>query len=189
MPKTHAGEKLRGEDIRGYVTTARLLADQVLDTTGSAAQVAAGGLALELLPGITVNGVRTTAKYALDGWLYWYSNPTADIRFTFGTPTLNTGLDGFYACISPYLDAAPVAGAERINYGNFGVVATSGDIGGAGDDTSTSIYACGMLRGYITLTPEAAGRVQLFWSQLVSDAVNTVLRAGSWIRATRLDLT
>lgn len=174
MPKTHAGEILRGDDIRGYVTTARLLADQVLDTTGSANQVAAGGLGLDLMSG----------SYALDGWLYWYSNPTADIRFTLNG---NNGLSGFYACISPYLATAPVAGSERINHGNFGTVATTGDVGGAGDDTSTSIYACGMLRGYLIMS--ISGRIQIYWSQLVSDAVNTVLRTGSWIRATRLNLS
>lgn len=172
MPRVVAGERLRGTDLQSIQYTSLLQADQII--FNSAADVVSGGLSLELLPG----------TYALEGFIIWSSPPAADMVFRWNLPVNAIGV---FTMAAPRYNTTPVAGSERINHIDFGSITATGLLGIAGDDEFTTVYTGGALRGFVTV--EWPGDVRIRFAQFTPVAADTILRAGSWIRATRMDLT
>jgi hypothetical protein len=126
--------------------------------------------------------VEANATYGFDAWVHWTSNPTPDIKLGWTTPASTTG---WWAAMGPVAGTAPVAGTERHNYTDFGVLTIGSSLTMAGDDTSPStIRLCATLRGHFTTT--AAGSFTLKMAQGSAEVSDTILRAGSWLNVFRL---
>lgn len=167
-----AGDKLSAQKLNDLLYGVAMTADVTVNNTTTL--VNATGLAIPLA---------ANATYGLDGWLHWTSNPTADIKFKFTFPASTTG---FWSGIGPVVDTAPVVGSERKNYVDFGSVDISNALAFAGDDEFTSsVYISANPRGYMT-TAGTAGTLQLQFAQNTANVSNTILRAGSYLRVTRL---
>lgn len=168
-----AGQKLRAAELNALAIGVAMTADVTVNN--SATLVNATGLSIPL---------EANSSYGLDGWLHWTSDPTADIKFMYTYPA---GCTGFWAGIGPVRDTAPVAGSERKNYVDFGSVALTSALGFAGDDEfSATVYVSGIPRGYIVVAG-TAGTLQLQFAQNTATVSNTILRAGSWLRVTKLN--
>ncbi|MGE3795975.1 MAG: hypothetical protein AB7I38_18900, partial [Dehalococcoidia bacterium] len=121
--------------------------------------------------------------YAIDGWVRWTSNPSADFKAGWTTPASS---DGWWTMFNPYVAGAPVAGAERVNYMDSSTVALTSALSSTGDDTSTgTIDLAAIIRGYITTS--TAGTLQFQFAQNTSNGSDTILGEGSWLRVSRMD--
>lgn len=172
-----AGQKVRASELNA-ITGAFVVARCTTDVTKNASTTLGDVTGLGL-------SVAANATYALDGWIYFESNPTADIKFALTLPSGSTGVMGFYG---PNLATAPVVNQERINYVDMGVYSAtaSATYGIGGDDEFTgSVWVTAQPRGVIT-TSSTAGTIQVQFAQNTSNASNTKVKAGSWMRATRL---
>lgn len=124
-----------------------------------------------------VIAVAASATYKLEGWLWWTSTSTTpDFRFDFTTPAGSSLIRGFLA--------QPVGNTTSVGTVDTG---TSGPGDGGTDDTRASINGniTGILYGSL-VTGGSAGSLQLRWAQVTSDAAAVVLKAGSWMRLTRI---
>lgn len=167
-----AGDRLAAGDLNDLLTFARMAGSQTVNN--SATLVSASGLSFALAASTT---------YAIDGWLRYTSNPTADVKFGWALPS---GGAGWWSLLGPVTTTAPIGGAERQNYTDFGAVALTTALTCAGDDTSTGVTdICAVPRGYITTT--TAGTLQLQFAQSTANATNTILGVGSWLRVSKLD--
>jgi hypothetical protein len=168
-----AGQVITAGDLNDLISGVFLAADQTVNT--STTLVNATGMAFSL---------SANATYAIDGWLRWTSNPTADIKFGWSSPASS---DGWWSLNGPYVTGSPaVGGRERVNYADTSTVAITSALSAAGDDESTgTIDISARLGGYITTS--TAGTLQLQFAQNTSDASDTILGEGSWLRVTRLD--
>lgn len=167
-----AGQKLRASELNDIGITAYCTTDVTKNANTTLGDVT--GMSVSLA---------ANAQYAVDGWLYWQSNPTADIKFGWTVPS---GTTGFWSIIGPRVDTAPVAGSERINHTDYGTVATSSTLSAAGDDEFTgTVFISAVPHCYFTTTN--AGTLQLQFAQNTSNASNTIIKTGSWMRVTRLD--
>ena len=121
--------------------------------------------------------LQANAIYALSGYIASDSGTTADIKFDWTGPAgftmpmwggarLDTAAGGFVG----NLNALSSAAATTI------IVATGAAIG-----SPTSINLGGAV-----LTAGTAGTLQLRWAQNTLEAVNTRVKAGSWIAITRV---
>ena len=168
-----AGQKVTASALNDLISGAYLAADQTV--TNSTTLVNATGLAFALA---------ADAVYAIDGWLRWTSNPTADLKVGWAIPG---SADGWWTLGGPYIPGSPAtAGRERVNYLDTSTVALTSALSAAGDDESTgTIDLSAILRGYITTS--IAGTLQLQFAQNTANASDTILGEGSWLRVTRLD--
>lgn len=168
-----SGTKLTAQALNDLLYGVAMTADVTVNN--STTLVNATGLVIPL---------SANATYGLDGWLHWTSNPTADIKFKFTLPASTTG---FWTGIGPVVNTAPVVGSERKNYVDMGSVDITNALAFAGDDEFTSsVYISAVPRGYI-VTGATAGNLQLQFAQNTADVSNTILRAGSQLRLTRLN--
>lgn len=168
-----AGQKVRAQELNDLVLGVVMNAD--VTKNNSTVLSNATGLSIPLA---------ANATYGLDGWLHWTSNPTADIKFQYTYPA---GTTGWWAGIGPAVLPAPLVGQERINYTDFGSVSIAGPLAFAGDDEFTAtVYVSAIPRGYI-VTSSTSGNLQLQFAQNTANVSNTILRAGSHLRVTRLD--
>lgn len=177
-----AGQKVRAQELNDLLLGVVMTTDVTVNNNTTFTN--ATGLSIPLA---------ANAKYGLDGWLHWTSNPGTsdpaltpgpDIKFRYTYPS---GATGWWAGIGPHVDKAPVPGSERINYVDFGSVPLTSPLAFAGDDEFVSgVYISAIPRGYI-VTSSTSGNLQLQFAQNVARGSNTILRAGSWLRVTRLD--
>ena len=172
MATLFAGQKLRVSDLDGTAGAgfAELAADQTANNTTTFSDST-------LTASVVAN-----ARYGFDAWVYWTSNPTADIKFGWTVPASTTG---WWAAMGPVSGTAPVAGSERQNYTEYGVLSIGSSFTLAGDDEFTpTVRICANLRGHITVT--TAGSFTLKMAQGTANLSDTILRAGSWLNLFRL---
>lgn len=167
-----AGQKVRAADLNASLPLiGRATSDITVNNTTT--QINATGLVIPL----EANGV-----YAFDGWIYYESNPTADIKFGV------TGPSGYSAVMSwrgPPIGTAPVTGQERINYTDMGAFAPGNYALGGDDEFTGSVWITAEPKGIVTCG-STAGSFQVIFAQNTANASNTRVKAGSWIRAFRM---
>ncbi|MDN5857871.1 MAG: hypothetical protein L0H84_04540 [Pseudonocardia sp.] len=126
--------------------------------------------------------VLANSVYALDGDLVWQSATAADIQFSLMAPT---GAIGHWACMGPTQTGGAVGDIEPFR--NEGInEARDSDFwrqGQAGAGTTTPI--CAPLRGQVDTGPND-GAIQVRFAQINITASQTVVLAGSWLRATKI---
>ncbi len=150
--------------VPGLATIGRASADVTKNNSTTLGDVTGCGVALA-----------ANAGYLVEAWLAYDSNNTADIRFSWTVPSGATGTwAGF---------GVPTADTDRIGEQDTGVVlfgtllAFTGDGGG--------VPASAKPAGFIT-TASTAGTLQLQFAQNVANVSNTIVKAGSWVRVTRV---
>lgn len=158
--------RLRAPDLRDRI--ARIAA------TGSDASVI-NSTDPALVPGLILPVV-ANATYALDGYLAFNAGTTGDIKFALDVPTETTGhwgVQGTQASVAGKVEAFLFVDmfGETNGYGNAGL--------GAG----TGVF--GILSGYLA-TSAWSGFLQMLTAQGAAEAVDSTLKAGSWIRLARL---
>lgn len=117
--------------------------------------------------------VATSAVYAIEAFLLVEGDPAADIALTFAGPASSTG---GWAPVAATLSTSDGTGSLRLTKFSFGTSSTMG------------ITAAGLvvLPHGALITAGTAGTLKLQWAQAVTSATPTVLRAGSWLRLSRL---
>jgi hypothetical protein len=118
--------------------------------------------------------VQSTARYLLNGYLLWDSGTTADIKFSW------TGPAGLQMPIWSIL-AIDAAGAGP-SFATALTAATVVSRGGSGIGTFVHAW----LKGVVILGANA-GNLQLQWAQAGLEAVNTRIKANSFLQLTRAD--
>lgn len=172
-----AGQKVRAQELNDLMYGVVMTTD--VTKTNSTTFSNATGLAIPLA---------ANARYGLDGWLHWSSNETADIKFQYTYPS---GATGYWAGIGPRFTEKPTASGPRINYVDFGSVSLTAALVFSGDNEvptfpSPATYISAIPRGHI-VTAGTSGTLQLQFAQNALSGTATILRAGSWLRVTRLD--
>lgn len=124
---------------------------------------------------VLVGAVDTGATYMWEAGIFYDSSTTADIKFAFTTPT-------FSAMRWSGVGLATTAAGNEGDMRNatVAVSGTSTQFGGIG--VGTIIFA--KIEGFIVTT--AAGNIQLQFAQQTSDATNTTIRNGSYLRIWRM---
>lgn len=170
-----AGQKVRASDLNSGIPALAYVQSDIT-VISSTTYVDATGLVIAL---------EANAIYALDGWIYYQSAVAADIKFNFTFPASAVVIAGFYG---PPTTGTPFAAAtERINYTDMGTFASSGGDYAHGADAAfpTTVWASVRPMGQVT-TGATAGNLQVRFAQNASTASNTVVKAKSWLRASRL---
>jgi hypothetical protein len=123
--------------------------------------------------------VLASATYRWDAWLMYTSTAAPDFKITPSSPTGTTGywnLAGYGRDVSPVIDTG--AGAQFM-VADIGTALTV-----AGDSGGTARIACRAAGFFTTSTP--AGTFKLRMAQRTATAVNTVIKAGSWLDVVRV---
>lgn len=122
--------------------------------------------------GLTVQ-VDATATYLVEAFLILNSSATADVALTWSAPS--------GATLPWVADGPPTTATAAITTVTRSVqsLASPYTVGGAGADTAS------MPVGTLT-TAATAGALTFRFAQGTADASNTILKAGSWLRATRI---
>lgn len=167
-----AGQKVRAQELNDLVLGVVMTSDVTKISSTSFSN--ATGLVLPLA---------ANATYGLDGWVHWTSADNADIQFRYTYPSGSTGQ---WAGVGPRVNENPTASGPRINYVDFGAVSIANSLAFTGDNIASPTTVSASPRGFI-ITSSTSGNLQLQFAQGTSQASNTVLRAGSWLRVTRLD--
>lgn len=167
-----AGQKLRASQLNGALPIlGRNTSDITVNNTTT--QVNVTGLALAL---------DANATYVLDGWIYYETNPTADIKFGV---TMPSGATSVMSWRGPPVGTAPVVNQERINYIDSGAFAPGNYSLGGDDEFTGAVWITAEPKGYIT-TSSTAGTFQVIVAQNTANASNTRVKANSWIRVFRI---
>jgi len=121
--------------------------------------------------------VRASAVYALEGFFWWDSGTTADIKWQWLGPA------GF---AMPIWRVGGTLASVAGNTGSYDSQISNGAtspiaLAGAG----IGLMSSGLLQGIVT-TGGTAGNLQLQWTQNASEAVNTRMKTNSWMRLTRI---
>jgi len=121
--------------------------------------------------------VVASAKYILDAYVIYDSGTTPDFKCAWVGPsgaTLQWSVGGLAAASSAVSGSVVLAVAA---IGDAGVQA----VGGAGAGTPVAA----IIRGLLTVST-TAGTLQFRWAQNTSDASDTIVVAGSYMRLTRV---
>lgn len=175
-----AGQKLRASDLNelGGGTTGgsnptggTAIMTTNVTVTNSTSFSNATGLTFDLA---------ANATYAFEAWLLYTAISTADLKVRPGPPSGGTG---YWSLIGAVHDQTPVASTEWVNYGAWQVsdLGTSRNV--AGDTAGTALMVA-LMHGFVTTT--TAGAQQVLVSQRAAQATGTIVRAGSWLRVTRV---
>lgn len=124
-----------------------------------------------------VIGMQASAIYILDGHLIYDTGNTAKIKAQFTVPAAASSFQWA-------LTASDTAATTTTGVPNW---STPGGVGNALSRGSAGIgtFLSGQIRGDVT-TGVNAGNLQFQWAQNALEAVNTRVKAGSWIRLTRV---
>lgn len=139
-------------------------ADSTVNNTASFANAA--GLSVPMA---------ASAKYAIEAWVVYASNATANIKFL---PSVPAGATGFWSTFGPYF-----ANASRIGDVDTGLTDLASNLAASGDNSGAQA-SCRMVA--TVTTAAAAGNFQLRFAQNTANGSNTTVKAASWIRATRV---
>lgn len=126
---------------------------------------------------VLVGALQTGGTYQWEAGIFYDSSTAADIKFAFTTPTFAAG-NMRWMGMGLATSATTNEGDARIATVN--VSGTASQFGGIG--VGTVIFA--RLEGFITTTSTA--NLQLQMAQQTSDATNTTIRTGSYLRAWRI---
>lgn len=118
------------------------------------------------------------ANWAIEGWLYYASGATPDIKFASAADAAISSVGFSVQAIST---SGATAGNDNGNWDAIDAVATALPIGGVGAAASVS----GILSGHLISTG-TAGTLQLQWAQNSLDASDTTLFEGCWLRLTAI---
>lgn len=124
-----------------------------------------------------VIGMQANAIYAIDGHFFWDSGNTGKIKFIFTIPA--GAASNLWTIAGPDTSSTTTTGVP--NWSTSGGVTVALARGAAGIGTPVS----GQVRGDVTVAG-TAGNLQLQWAQNALEAVNTRVKAGSWLRITRV---
>lgn len=121
-------------------------------------------------------GALDPGTYLLDGYLIYNgaATGTGDLKMTV-TPTGGTVSSSFYTLIGPALSGVTASQYTATAFTNGSNVGSNGSANNMG----------ARLTGSFTLSVGVTA-LTIFWAQSTSSATATVLKAGSWIRATRI---
>lgn len=164
-----AGQKVRASDLNsGLPVFARVASDVTVISSTTLVDITGLVVALD-----------ADALYAWDAYLAYSTNATADIKIAWTVPS---GTTGSWSAFGLHTTAAgtvgDVVGFRADAYGD------ANTIGLGGSDTlsgTTVARPCGFID-----TAGTAGNFQGRFAQNTSNANNTTLEAGSWLRAQRI---
>jgi hypothetical protein len=164
--KTRASELNEVVAVMGYVTS-----DQTKTSSTALADVTGLSVALE-----------ANRLYALDGYIAYNAGATGDLKMAITVPSGTTGHWALY----------PIAVASTGSIGDldarrqdaFGDANTQS--AGGSDAAFGSTLLC-LPRAYLD-TSGTAGTLQFRYAQNTSNGTSTIIKTGSWIRLTRLDV-
>lgn len=166
-----AGQKVRASQLNsGQPIMAYVASDVTIISSTSPTNITGLVAALE-----------ANALYAWDAFIAYTANETGDAKIGFTVPTGTTGVWGAFPIAASENIANTRGIVEGFRVDGYGDANTQG-ISGA-DDLSGAMICCP--RGYID-TASTAGNFQGRFAQLVSNANNTSIKAGSWLRVVRL---
>lgn len=127
-------------------------------------------------PDLTIP-VDKNAVYLIEGCIFYSTTATADLRLGLTCPSLATLLwspDAPSTSVSNATSTAPHRGTLTTSGGNA-------SIGGTAAGTQLMAKPTGKL-----ITGSTAGSLTVQWAQLVAEASDSVVHAGSWLRLTRI---
>lgn len=166
-----AGRKIRASELNDAIPLfARSTAD--LTKTSSAALADVTGLAIAMT---------ASTVYALDGYIAYDSGPTGDLKLALAAPTGTTGHWALHGIATTATGSIGDLDVRRVN--GFGDSNTR-TLGGYDADPGLGTLM-GTLRGYVVVA-STAGNLQVRFAQNTSNATSSVLKAGSWIRLTKI---
>lgn len=163
MPSVSVGQLVRAAELRSYFPTVSVLQS---DAAISSSDV------LTEAPGLTVL-VEPNTRYALEGYLAFNSDTTAHIRVGLAAPPGATGHWGLHAMYYVPADTFNAYATQAYGIDNF-ITASGGSAG----------QACAPFG--VLQTSGAGGMLRTRLAQAVATATPTALKAGSWLRLTRL---
>jgi hypothetical protein len=173
-----AGQKLRVSDLSGtasgggggVVTSNTVIMSGDVTVNNTTTFTDATGLSTAVL---------ASATYRWDTWLMYTGTATPDLKITPSSPSGTTGywnLTGYGRDVSGAIDTG---GGATFMVADIGTSLTVG-----GDSGGTARIAC-RAAGFFT-TSTTAGTFKLRVAQRTATAVNTVLKAGSWLDVVRV---
>lgn len=124
---------------------------------------------------ILVAAVDSGGTYMWEAWIVYDSSTAADIKFAFTTPTFSA-----MRWSGTGLATTATTSTGDVKIATVSVSGTSADWGGIGVGTIT----VAKIEGFIVTT--AAGNIQFQFAQQTSDATNTTIRNGSYLRVWRV---
>lgn len=169
MVTFYAGQRVQASDLAGALPTlGRVVAD--VTKTSSTTLTDATGLAVLL---------DANSFYAIDCYLAYVAGATGDLKVAFAAPAASAG----HWALMPL--AASTTGSGGILDGTrqsgFGDSVTQ--VAGGSDALSGALLC--QPHAYVA-TAGTPGLLQVRFAQNVSSATATIIKAGAWIRATRL---
>ncbi len=169
MVTFYAGQRVQAADLAGALPVlGSVTAD--ITVTSSTTLVNATGLAVPLA---------ANAFYAIDCYLAYVAGGTGDIKVALSAPTSSTGHWALMPLVSSATGTSGSLDATR--QAGFGDGVTQ--LGG-GSDSFSGAMQCHPV-AYVA-TAGVAGVLQVRFAQGASSATSTLVKTGSWLRATRL---
>lgn len=116
-----------------------------------------------------------SSTYMLEALMFYDSSTAADFKMTFNTPAAtNLRWTGWG------LSTGASSTSNDIKIATITASGTTDSWAGIGVGTSLSMRAWGIL------TTATAGNIQIAYAQQAADPTNTTVKAGSWLRVTRV---
>jgi hypothetical protein len=122
--------------------------------------------------------VERNARYGFVGYIAYESSSTADIKFTLAGPDGATGHYSFYT-----QNQAATGGIGNLESLRLDLINDDSQQQGAAGGTGLPMTC--YPRGYVA-TVGVGGAVQVRFAQVTTTAAETVVKAGSWLRAYQL---
>lgn len=168
-PLFYAGQELTAAALNAAFPL-RAFADADTSRTSSTTFLDADGLVVEL---------EANSQYAIDGWLAYDAGVTGDLKVQLLVPTGAGGTWGMYALSTTSTGSVGTVQANRAPVGSGNALTAGGSASSAGAMNA-------LLRGYIA-TGDDPGELQVQFAQNTSNATATTIKAGSWIRAQKIN--
>lgn len=167
MVDVYAGQKIRAADMTDVLGVIGMASSDIT-VNASTTLVDATGVDVAL---------DADSLYILDGYISYVSGATPDIKFAW---TIPAGMTGHWAMYMQTSSATASVGSIDARHATSFTTA----LAAAGSGSFSSRMAC-LPRAYLD-TAGTAGTLQLQFAQNTSDASDTIVKAGSWIRALKV---
>ena len=127
--------------------------------------------------------------YAFDGVIFFSTNTTADVKFTVQAPFADTfnqvGVWSMFGVDHNEVTApGDLNGVFRTEFNGSGDITLAETLGGSGSAGAQNVC---LPRGWC-FTRGQPGTVQWWFAQVTANASNTTIRAGSWVRFTKMGI-
>jgi hypothetical protein len=154
----------------------------------TADQTVNNNTAIQPIAGLT-GALEGKTYYAFDGVVFFSTNATADIKFTVQAPFAGTfNSEGAWSMFgvdhNEVTAPGDLNGVFRTEFNGSGDITLAETLGGSGSAGAQNVC---LPRGWVR-THSSPGTVQWWFAQVTADASNTTVRAGSWIRFTKMGL-